>query len=180
MSRWLFFLPAAFLALGSSAAFGQASPSFAVSAADAAVEEGDAVYFNVRLSAADLTADATVDWAIGGTVSAGDYDSPAAGSFTFTPANWAAQQTGRVLLLDDGVHEAAETLTLTLSNPSVGTVATATASVTIAASDQVTAHLAFTGADVDTAAAGPQINPGDVTEFTVTLSGATSLAAPAK
>ncbi|MDD9818001.1 MAG: hypothetical protein OXU61_07715, partial [Gammaproteobacteria bacterium] len=179
MSRWFFFLPAAFLALGSSAAFGQTSPSFAVSAADAAVEEGDAVYFNVRLSAADLTADATVDWAIGGTVSAGDYDSPAAGSFTFTPANWAAQQTVRVLLLDDGVHEAAETLTLTLSNPSVGTVATATASVTIAASDPVTAHLAFTGADVDTAAAGPQINPGDVTEFTVTLSGATSLAAPA-
>ena len=107
----------------------------ALSVADATVEEGEGAVlsFPVTLSRV-ASATVTVDYATSnGTATAGEDYTAASGTLVF-----AAGETGKrvaVEILDDAHDESAETLTLTLSNPSGAPIADATATGTIENSD---------------------------------------------
>ena len=79
----------------------------------AAVPEGGTLTFPVRLSR-PVDAAVTVDYALGGTATAGeDYEGPAAGSVTFAPGE--TEKTIVVATVDDERDEPDETVEVTLS-----------------------------------------------------------------
>lgn len=167
MSRRFFFLPAVFLVFVCSPAFGQEALGFAVSVDTTSVVEGNTVEFSVRLNANPLSRDgATVDWTIGGTVTADDHDAPLRGTLTFTRDNPNTPQTVPVRLLADIVHESAETLTLTLSNPSPGTIPLATPSATATVTDAPLPRRT-----VVAVANAPDTEEGATASFPLTFSG---------
>jgi hypothetical protein len=139
----------------------------AISIADAASPEDDGpLVFAVTLDRA-ATEPVTVDWATadGGAVAPGDYTG-GAGTVTFAPGQTTASVT--VAPVVDAVFERDEHLTVTLADPSGGTLATAQATGTIA-NDDDPPTLSIAGATVSESAGSAVL--------TVTLSGATDLPA---
>ena len=101
-----------------------------LSVSGARASEGDAVAFTVSLSAASDAA-VTVDYATSdGTAAAGADYTAASGTLTFAAGETA--KTVEVATADDTATEGDETFALTLSNPSGATLATASATGTIA------------------------------------------------
>ena len=106
------------------------------------VVEGGMAVFTIRLSHA-ATGEVTVEWSVGGTVTAGDDYTGAAGPFVLTFAAGETEKTVEIQTLDDTASEGDETLTVTLSDPSGATLGSVvSASVTITDDDPV-------GQDVD-------------------------------
>ena len=101
------------------------------------VVEGGTAAFTVRLSHA-AASEVTVEWSVGGTVTAGDDYTGGAGPFVLTFAAGETEKTIEIPTLDDATTEGDETLTVTLSNPTGATLgSTVSASVTIADADVV-------------------------------------------
>ncbi|MDD9872947.1 MAG: hypothetical protein OXU65_05530 [Deltaproteobacteria bacterium] len=145
---------------------------FAVSrVGGASANEGAAVVFRVALTGEAHTTTATVDWAVSGDVTFGDWSSSTARQLSY-PVGTTSQEI-RISLSADNLNEAAETLTVTLSMAAGGGgggtgIETETASVEIAASDPITYAI---GADVSRA----EGDSGSVAvNFAVTLSGASA------
>ena len=114
----------------------------ALSAADAAGDEGGALTFTVTLDQAS-DAEVTVDYATAdGTATAGEDYTATSGTLTFAAGE--TEQTVEVALLHDVAADDGETLALTLSNPSAGaTIADAEATGTV--SDVAPLTAAFEG-----------------------------------
>ena len=114
--------------------------------ADAAAAEGGTLVFRVTLTPA-AAGPVTVDWATAdgpspnGATAGADYTA-ASGTLTFAPGE--PEQTVAVAVLDDDAAEAAETLTLMLSNAVGAQIAVAAASGTIAPSADPDGRAAFT------------------------------------
>ena len=114
--------------------------------ADAAAAEGGTLVFRVTLTAA-AAGPVTVDWATAdgpspnGATAGADYTA-ASGTLTFAPGK--PEQTVLVEVLDDDAAEAAETLTLMLSNAVGAQIAVAAATGTIAPSADPDGRAAFT------------------------------------
>ena len=109
----------------------------AISIANASVTEGNSgtanLAFTISLSKASATA-VTVNYATSnGTATAGTDYSAASGTVTFAPG--VLSQQVNVAVTGDTAVESAETLTVTLSNPSGATLATASAIGTILTDD---------------------------------------------
>ena len=114
---------------------GYMASTLAIAVDDANTAEGDTAEFTVTLTVGNPDpTPVTVDWAVSGDVSADDHDA-GGGTLSFTAAG---SQTIDIAIAADLSAEAAEDLTVTLSNPSSGaTFANAadnTATTTIAAS----------------------------------------------
>ena len=95
--------------------------------------EGGTVGFTVTLSGSNSQS-ATVSYATsdGTAVAVDDYEATS-GMLTFAPGD--SSKTVSVSLVDDGIDEADETFTMTLSSPANSTIATATADGTITDND---------------------------------------------
>ncbi|MDD9875223.1 MAG: hypothetical protein OXU22_06765, partial [Gammaproteobacteria bacterium] len=96
-----------------------AAHEVSVQGPDAAVVEGGDALFTFRLPALTganaRTAGLTVNYIVGGDVSAGDYTAPG-GSVTFAPSGaGATSQTVTIATTDDNLNEAAEDLIVTLT-----------------------------------------------------------------
>ena len=76
------------------------------------VVEGGMAVFTIRLSHA-ATGEVTVEWSVGGTVTAGDDYTGAAGPFVLTFAAGETEKTVEIQTLDDTASEGDETLTVT-------------------------------------------------------------------
>ena len=152
---------------------------FSIAADDADRPEGsggpgDTTIFSFQVTREDnFSGSATVDWAVSGEVDDTDFAGPLSGSVTLPDS-----VSGVPIVLEvneDRAPEPDETFTVTLSNPSTGSIATASATGTIRNDDApVTLDIA-----PDTAA-GPEGDDGQTAfTFTVTRSGNTSLPAGA-
>lgn len=140
------------------------------SVADVAVAENDGTATFTITRAGDLTGTDTVNYATSnGTATAGGDYTAASGTLTFAPSQ--ATQTVTVSLVDDAVHEDAETFLLTLSGaagPSNPTISRAQATATISDDDPV--------ADFSIADSAADEADGTIA-FTVTRGGDVSYAA---
>ncbi|MDD9863405.1 MAG: hypothetical protein OXU54_02350, partial [Gammaproteobacteria bacterium] len=157
-------------------------PVLAVAVDDADTAEGDTAVFTVTLgdTAPAPGSSVTVDWAVSGDADTSDYTvsgagSGAGGTLYFTGLG---SQTLSFAIANDMRAEDAETLTLTLSNPSSGLIATAAATATIAASAEeipgtLTVAAAGSNGDRDPAAPGLQVDEGDAIRLTFTAHGKT-------
>ena len=97
----------------------------ALSVADVSAEEGENLIFTVELSPAS-TETVTVDWATsGGTATSGTDFTAGTGTLTFTAGD--TEQTVTVATTEDTAEEDHETITVTLSNATAGTISGATA-----------------------------------------------------
>ncbi|MDD9818057.1 MAG: hypothetical protein OXU61_08000, partial [Gammaproteobacteria bacterium] len=146
--------------------------NFSVTADSAMVSEGGTATFTVELTgtAPETGNVSTVTWTLSG-VETTDYTAPASagGALTFGSLG---SETVSVAVAADGLNEAAETLTFTLSDSGGGGVGgtgveTAVAQTTIAASDPVT----YSIADAGSVAEGAPGATATLT-FAVSLSGA--------
>ncbi|MDD9823728.1 MAG: hypothetical protein OXU43_00875, partial [Gammaproteobacteria bacterium] len=146
--------------------------NFSVTADSAMVSEGGTATFTVELTgtAPETGNVSTVTWTLSG-VETTDYTAPtsAGGALTFGSLG---SETVSVAVAADGLNEAAETLTFTLSDSGGGGVGgtgveTAVAQTTIAASDPVT----YSIADAGSVAEGAPGATATLT-FAVSLSGA--------
>ena len=131
------------------------------------VVEGTTAEFTVTLTSATSTAPVVVSYTVGGTATSGtDYTAPATPA-TLALAAGAKTGTISIPILDDGVRDPGETLTVTLRSATTmaGTVTVDSTAATTAIADpgMVTASVAAVAATVA---------EGTVAEFTVTLSGA--------
>ena len=149
---------------------GYMASTLAIAVDDANTAEGDTAEFTVTLTVGNPDpTPVTVDWAVSGDVSADDHDA-GGGTLSFTAAG---SQTIDIAIADDFNAEAAEDLTVTLSNPSTGaTFANAadnTATTTIAASP-LARRLTLTGPAT--------AEEGEDATYTVSLTG-TAFANPA-
>ena len=129
-------------------------------------EDAGSLVFRVTLSASS-TDTVTVDYVVAaGTATEGvDYTAVPAGTLTFTDE--ATEQTVTVPLVDDDVHEPAETVTLTLSNPMNATVSDASGTGTITDDETTpTVSLALTPPSIS--------EDGGESTVTATLSGESS------
>ena len=133
------------------------------------VVEGEAAQFTVTLTGGTSTAEVEVIYTVGGTVTAGtDYTAPGEPLELTIPAG---DSTGTISIpiLDDGVLDPGETLTVTLSSATTmagsATVGATAASATITVADSGTVT-------VSVAAVAPTVTEGEAFVFTVTLSGA--------
>ena len=122
------------------------APSLSVAGANAVEAAGATLDFPVTLSRVQARR-VTVDYATSdGTARAGEDYTGASGTLTFAPGE--TQKTVSVPVLDDGEAEEAETLTLTLSNPSGAGAVFFTASATGTIEDDEPAGQAAPGAPV--------------------------------
>ena len=95
-------------------------PARALTVTDVSAEEGDALTFTATLSAAS-TETVTVDWATSeGTATSGTDFTAGTGTLTFAPG--VTEQTVTVATIEDMTDEDHETFTVTLSNPTSGTI----------------------------------------------------------
>ncbi|MDD9800818.1 MAG: hypothetical protein OXU29_10245, partial [Gammaproteobacteria bacterium] len=122
------------------------TPSFSIAVDESTRAEGQTAVFTVTLGGSAPGAAVTVDWAVSGSASAADYSvsGGAGGTLRFTALG---SQTLNFAITDDSAREPAETIIVTLSNASAGsTIGTASATTTIAESDQPSARtLTVTG-----------------------------------
>ena len=141
-----------------------APPQLSAADAQAQEAEGATLAFTVTLSQASVS-EVTVDWASADdTATAGVDYTAASGTLAFAAGE--TEKTVTVDVLDDAVGEEAETLTLTLSNPSGATLERASATGTIE-DDEALRHLSVADARAEEAE--------DATlAFTVTLSEAST------
>ncbi|MGI9251527.1 MAG: beta strand repeat-containing protein, partial [Pseudohongiellaceae bacterium] len=151
------------------------APSATITTGDLSIDEGDTANVNAEFTVTldmapgtDITA--TVDYATADdtAVSGDDYQS-ASGTLTF--ANTEIAKTITVVVNPDGLYEADEQLTLSLSNPTgISLGAGTTATLTIADIDALSVS-------IHVSSVGGEAVPSLALEFTVTATGAT-LAVP--
>ena len=147
------------------AASGAGAPRFSIAVDHAARAEGQTAVFTITLAGSAPGGSVTVDWAISGAgITAADYTLSGAdtdGTLSF-PAP--GRQFLTFAITDDSAREGLETLAVTLSNPGSGSLTTATAATTIAASDQgrISIGITSSGGDRDADAPGRQVNEGDL------------------
>ena len=114
------------------------APSFAVGAGQASVFESNTlVQFTVTRNNDFSGAGQTVNWALTGTaVSGTDYTGANTGTLTFAAGE--VTKTFSVQMTNDTVWEGNETVIATISAPSVGSIGTASTTVTIVDTDVIT------------------------------------------
>ena len=140
-----------------------APPSFAIaSGVSVPANEGDTAVFRVTLSGSASAGAVTVNWDVSG-VDTSDWSSTTPNPLRFTEAGTLPIN---ILIEDDELREDdPETLTVTISSPSDGTINTASATATIAASDART--LTVTGPSTLTETDGNE----ESGNYTIALSG---------
>jgi len=113
-----------------------AGQSFSIAAANADQPEGSTgtTAFTFIVARANPSADATLEWSVtglggSGQADAGDFSGPTAGTVTFTGSE--TEQTITIDVVGDTATEPSETFSVTLANPSSGTINVATATGTI-------------------------------------------------
>jgi len=143
--------------------------------------------FTVTVSGAELTADASIPFDIGGSgVESGDYSATASPltiarlAADATPAD-RSTLTGKISVsaVDDTLNEAAETLTITLgaapsTTGSIVLGAARQANAALADNDPITVKIADESEDSDPDTSGVQVEEGGSAVFRVTLDGAAS------
>ena len=134
-------------------------------------EDAGSIAFTVTVTGTAPTADIGVAWAVSG-VQSGDYTTSATSPLTFTSANHATAQTITLSITDDGVNEAAETLTVTLSSPT-GTDTPTIASGAGSAAVQITDNDALTFTVARKTPSTGAITEGNSQVFSVTPGGGT-------
>ncbi|MDD9850618.1 MAG: hypothetical protein OXU94_02475, partial [Gammaproteobacteria bacterium] len=141
--------------------------AFSIAVDQAARAEGQTAVFTVTFLGSAPPGGATVDWAVSGAgITAADYTLSGAGSGSDGTLSFPApgRQFLTFAITDDSAREGPETLAVTLSNPGSGSLTTATAATTIAASDQgrISLSIVSSGGDRDATAPGRQVNEGDL------------------
>ncbi|MDD9828576.1 MAG: hypothetical protein OXU92_09430, partial [Deltaproteobacteria bacterium] len=148
--------------------------------------------FTVTVSGAELTADASIPFSIGGSgVESSDYSATASPlaiarlASDATPAD-RTTLTGKISITaaDDTLNEATETLTVTLGDApattgSIALGAAKQAAADLADNDPITVKIADESVDSDPDTSGVQVDEGETAVFRVTLDGAASGSAAA-
>ncbi|MBF9034438.1 ExeM/NucH family extracellular endonuclease [Rhodobacterales bacterium HKCCE2091] len=143
--------------------------SFSIAATDASKAEGNAgtTPFTFTVTRTDGTGAASVDYAVSGAADAADFG----GTLPSGTVSFADGETSKVLTIGvsgDTDAEGPEGFTVTLSNPSTGTIATATADGTIQDDDNIVTISQIQGTGGDSAYAGQVVTVSAiVTQVTV-------------
>ena len=149
-----------------------AAPSISIAAASTSQPEGATFTFTLTRSGS-LTNSSSVAYAVGGGANAADFAGGVLPSGSVSFASGAASASFSVSTVNDTTVEPDETFTVTLSNPSNATIATGSASSSIANNDAAAAPV------IAVSITSPSKAEGSSFAFTVTRSGDLSKASSA-